>query len=59
MPLALALAHEAGAALAVAQLAVARAEVALDAAVVEDVPPAAGVLLDHMLDGRARGTQGC
>jgi hypothetical protein len=42
-----ALAHEAGAALAVAQLAVARAEVALDAAVVEDVPPAAGVMLHY------------
>ena len=37
------LAHEAGAALAFVQLAVARAEVALDAAVGQGVPPAAGV----------------
>jgi hypothetical protein len=35
-------AHEAGGALALVQLAVARAEVALDAAVVELVPPAGG-----------------
>src|SRR5439155_23714963 len=40
---ALALAHEAHAALAVVQLAVARAQVALDAAVVELVPPAARI----------------
>jgi hypothetical protein len=37
------LAHEAGAALAFVQLAVARAKVALDAAIVERVPPAAGM----------------
>ena len=40
---AFALAHEAGAALALVQLAVARAEVALQPAVVEFVPPARGV----------------
>src|SRR5262249_40316254 len=36
-------AHEAGAALALVQLAVARAQVALDAAIIERVPPAAGM----------------
>ena len=41
---ALHLAHEAGAALAFVQLAVARAQVALDAAIVEFVPPAAGIM---------------
>ncbi len=42
-----ALAHEARAALALVQLAVARAQVALDAAVVEAVPPAAGEVIAH------------
>ncbi len=42
-------AHEAGAALALVQPALARAEVALDAAVLERVPPAAGV--QRALDG--------
>ena len=41
---AFALAHEAGATLALVQAAVARAEVALDAAIVQSVPPAAGMV---------------
>src|SRR5439155_11492622 len=41
-----ALAHEAGAALAFVQPAVARAQVALHAPVVEQVPPASGILDD-------------
>ena len=47
-----ALAHEARAALAFVQPAVARAQVALDAAVVEHVPPAAGIVA-HRLDRSA------
>src|SRR5262249_10308467 len=43
----LALAHEAGAALALVQLAFARAQVALDAAIRESLPPAAGMLVAH------------
>jgi hypothetical protein len=42
-----ALAHEAQAALAFVQLAVARAQVALDAAIVQHVPPAGGVVGAH------------
>ncbi len=42
--IAFALAHEAGAALALVQAAVARAQVALDAAIVQKVPPAAGMV---------------
>src|SRR5437016_7507707 len=41
---AFALAHEARAALALVQAAVARTQVALDAAVVEPMPPAAGMI---------------
>jgi hypothetical protein len=63
---AFALAHEAGAALAFVQPAVARAEVALDAAVGQALPPSAGVVapvaptavaplpLDEFLDFVAR-----
>ena len=43
-PVAFALAHEAGAALAFMQPAVAGAKIALDAAVVETMPPPAGVV---------------
>jgi hypothetical protein len=41
---AFALAHEAGAALALVQAAIARAQVALDATIVQSVPPAAGMI---------------
>jgi hypothetical protein len=43
------LAHKAGTALAVVQLAVTRAQVALNAAVAESVPPATGIgMLSHI-----------
>ena len=53
---AVALAHEAGAALALVQPAVARTQVALDAPVVEPVPPAAGMVA-HALASLRRGTR--
>ena len=47
-------AHEAGAALALVQAAVARTEVALDAPVVEAMPPAARVEVAAKVLGNAR-----